>query len=362
MRDGRQLRICVYAISKNEAKFVERFCDSARQADLILIADTGSTDDTVMRAVESGAVVEHIRIHPWRFDDARNACLSLIPDDIDVCISLDLDEVMVPGWREEIELVWSPETTRLRYMYDWGSGSRFKYEKIHSRYGYRWKHTCHEVPVPDPRIQEKWVDTDKLLVQHLPDNTKSRGQYLDLLRISINEDPMCPRNAFYFARELTFYGEWSQAVESLKKYLAMPAATWNAERSYAYRLLGNAYSELGRRQDSETSHYMACMEAPDSREPWCSIAMFMYFNSRWPECYAYCIRALSITRREPIYTEDPAVWGHWPHDLASISAWHMGMWEESLKHAEIAVEKTPDDHRLQANLKFVSEHCAKVTV
>ncbi len=41
------MKICVYAISKNEASFVEQFCESAQDADLILIADTGSTDETV---------------------------------------------------------------------------------------------------------------------------------------------------------------------------------------------------------------------------------------------------------------------------------------------------------------------------
>ena len=34
----------VYAIAKNERQFVERFCEAAKDADLILVADTGSTD------------------------------------------------------------------------------------------------------------------------------------------------------------------------------------------------------------------------------------------------------------------------------------------------------------------------------
>lgn len=34
------MKIAVYAISKNEEMFVERFCNSAKDADLILIADT----------------------------------------------------------------------------------------------------------------------------------------------------------------------------------------------------------------------------------------------------------------------------------------------------------------------------------
>ena len=47
----RKLKIAVYAISKNEEEFVNRFCDSAKDADIILIADTGSTDVTFARAI-----------------------------------------------------------------------------------------------------------------------------------------------------------------------------------------------------------------------------------------------------------------------------------------------------------------------
>ena len=44
------MKIAVYAISKNEEQFVKRFCESAKDADLILIPDTGSTDNTVIEA------------------------------------------------------------------------------------------------------------------------------------------------------------------------------------------------------------------------------------------------------------------------------------------------------------------------
>ncbi|MFZ4600543.1 MAG: glycosyl transferase family 2, partial [Terrimicrobiaceae bacterium] len=71
------MRIAVYAISKNEEQFVERFCKSAEDADLVMIADTGSTDDTVGLARELGATVNRICITPWRFDKARDAALAL---------------------------------------------------------------------------------------------------------------------------------------------------------------------------------------------------------------------------------------------------------------------------------------------
>ena len=352
-------KICVYAISKNEKQFVKRFCESAKDADLIMIADTGSTDGMSDEARSFGAVVHDICITPWRFDHARNAALSLIPREIDICISLDLDEVMEDGWREEIERVWMfGRTTRLRYLFDWGCGIAFKYEKIHARHGYHWHHPCHEYPVPDGRIQEIWADTDKLLVSHHPDPTKSRGQYLDLLELSVKEDPECPRNGFYYARELTFHYRWNDAIEALNKYLSLPRATWQNERCYAMRLLGKAYDELGNQWQSESWYHRACGEAPNTREPWCELAMLMYRQQRWHECFAYSMRALQIKDKALVYTCDPAVWAHWPHDLASISAWNIGMKDVALEQAKLAVEKTPDDARLQANVNFILKEAA----
>src|SRR5690606_24024470 len=122
--------------------------------------------------------VYDICVSPWRFDVARNAALALVPADIDVCVSIDIDEVLEPGWREEVERVWEPgKTTLLRYVYDWGKGIVFEYEKIHARHGYYWKHPVHEVIVPDQRTKEVKAYTNKLLVRHLPDPSKSRAQY-----------------------------------------------------------------------------------------------------------------------------------------------------------------------------------------
>jgi tetratricopeptide (TPR) repeat protein len=349
-----RLKICVYAISKNEAHFVERFCKSAKNADLILIADTGSDDGLPEEARKHGAVVHDICITPWRFDLARNAALALVPRDYDVCISLDIDEILQPGWREEIERVWVEGTTRLRYMFDWGCGIQFYYEKIHARHGYMWHHPCHEYPVPDGRITEVWAHTDMLLAVHKPDPTKSRGQYMDLLALSVKEDPQCPRNAFYYARELSFNARWQESIDACKTYLALPRATWMNERCYAYRVMGRCYAELGQPWEAERAFQMAASEAPNTREPWCELAMLMYRSQRWEEAFAYAMRALRITDRQMVYTCDPEVWGAQPHDLASIAAWHLGLTDVAIEQGQKAVELSPDDARLRANLEWFS--------
>jgi len=345
------MKIVVYAISKNEAKFAKRFCEAAAAADLIFVADTGSTDETVQMLEDNGATVAHISIKPWRFDDARNAALALLPDDFDVCVSLDLDEVLQPGWRAEIERVWTEHTTRLRYGFDWGAGIVFQYEKIHARHGYHWHHPVHEYPVPD-RCDEVWADTDMLLVIHQPDPSKSRGQYLALLKTSIEEDPYCPRNAFYYARELSFHRQWKEAIEQAQRYLALPRATWVNERCYAMRVMGRSYEELGQWEPALKAFRNAAAEAPGTREPWHDLALCCYKLHRWPECFGAAMTCLAITQREKVYTCDPSVWGAAPHDLAAIAAWNLGIKDVAIEQGRRAVDLAPDDLRLRQNLEW----------
>lgn len=349
------MKIAVYAISKNEAKFVEQFCESAQDADLILIADTGSTDETVELARACGATVPEICITPWRFDKARDAALALIPRDIDVCISLDLDERLEPGWREEIERVWRlGETTRLRYKFDWGAGILFFYEKIHARHGYHWHHPCHEYPRPDARIAEVYAHTDMLLVSHHPDPTKSRGQYLDLLELSVKEDPHCPRNAFYYARELTFSRRWIDAIVALNKYLDNPNADWANERCYAMRVMAQSYEALGDREQAQVWLEKATEEAPNTREPWVELADLARRTDQWQLSYDCATRALTIEDKALVYTMDPSVWGAKPHDLLALAAHNIGLRDEAVEHGALAAQLAPHDPRLKSNLEFYS--------
>ena len=349
------MKIAVSAISKNEAQFVQRFCDSAKDADLICIADTGSTDDTVKLALECGARVHDICITPWRFDLARNAAIALLPRDIDVVISLDLDEVLEPGWREEIERVWElGKTTRLRYKFDWGCGISFFYEKIFARHGYRFHHAVHEYPRPDGRITEVYAHTDKLLVSHHPDPTKSRGQYMPLLELAVKEDPHCPRNAFYHARELTFYSRWDEAIVALKKYLEMPEANWPNERCYAMRLLGKAYGEKGNTIEALKWLRLAVAEAPGTREPWVELSIQCYRLGMWAESYAAAKSALEIKDKALVYTMDPSVWSDKPWDYASIAAWNLGLKDEAINLCQKALELAPNDNRIQRNLHYMT--------
>jgi len=188
------MRIAVYAICKNESQFVDRWMDSMSEADQVVVLDTGSTDDTVERLKKRGAQVTVELISPWRFDVARNRSLDLVSEDTDICVCTDLDEVFHPGWRAALERAWQPGAGQATYRYTWSfnpdgsEGVVFWYEKAHARYGYQWIHPVHEVlkwvgeGVPGPTVTVEGMQLD-----HHPDPTKSRGQYLPLLELSVEE-------------------------------------------------------------------------------------------------------------------------------------------------------------------------------
>src|SRR4051812_29184990 len=110
------MRIGVYSVALNESQFVERWATSAADADYLFVADTGSSDETVALLEQHGVHTAPIRVRPWRFDDARNAALSLLPDDLDIVMSLDMDEILTPGWRAKLEADWVEGCNRLRYL------------------------------------------------------------------------------------------------------------------------------------------------------------------------------------------------------------------------------------------------------
>ena len=42
-----------------------------------------------------------------------------MPEEADICVCTDLDEVFHPGWREALEKAWAPGTGQARYRYTW---------------------------------------------------------------------------------------------------------------------------------------------------------------------------------------------------------------------------------------------------
>lgn len=345
------MKVAVYTIALNEEQFVERWFRSAEGADYFLIADTGSTDRTIEIAKELGITVVPISVKPWRFDVARNASLALLPNDIDYCIALDMDEVLQPGWREELEKAHAQGVTRPTYRFitswnpDGSAGTEFDGFRIHSRYGYHWQHPIHEVPnaygIQEVRQRMNFE------IHHIPDDNKSRGQYLPLLKMAVDENPYSDRASFYYGRELYFNGLWEQAAEQFKSYLQLPTAVWPPERASAMNYLARVEptkAEYWCKKSLETSQ--------GRREPLVLLSKHYGSVKDWELSLEFAQSALLITEKKMDYIVEEFAWGYLPHDLAALAAWELGLYEVALEHGEKAVELNPTDERLQRNLVF----------
>lgn len=344
------MKIAVYTIALNEEQFVQRWYESAKDADHLLIADTGSSDATLSLAKKFGINVQSISIKPWRFDDARNAALKLLPEDIDMCVSLDMDELLVEGWRDHLENIKS-STSRPMYRYTWNfigekPGLQFRGDRIHARHGYVWKHPVHEILIPQG-IKEvhEWTDIE---IHHRADSSKSRGQYFSLLKLGAEEEPNSPRAALYYGRELFFRNQLEDAAKELFRYLSLPGAVWKAERAMALRYLAkcephNALSYLER----------AVHEDPKRREPRVDLMQHYYSMENWNGLFTNAKVVLEeLTENRVDYYREEKSWGALPYDLGALAAHRLGFREHALDWGKKALELEPDDERLVNNLRF----------
>lgn len=352
-------KIGVYAICKNEEKFVDRWLDSMKEADVIVVCDTGSTDGTIEKLKGRGAIVESIEIKPWRFDTPRNIAMDFLPDDVDICVSTDLDEILEPGWRDKIEKAWTKDTTRMKYSYTWnfnpdGSrGTTFLYEKIHRRHNFRWIKPVHEVldySGTDPDVYA--IDTT-IQLNHYPDPTKSRGTYLPLLELSLQEFPEDDRNAHYLGREYMFHGMFDKSIETLKSHLNMTTATWKNERCASMRFIARCYRFKGEFEEAESWLYRAIAEAPFLREPYVEMAQLGYLQEDWLRIYWMVEAALKITDRPYSYMDEAFCWDSTLYDLGALSCFYLGLLQQSLYYAEIACKMEPNEERYKSNYNSI---------
>lgn len=354
-------KICVYAITKNEGKFVDRWMDSMSEADEIIVTDTGSTDDTVEKLRNRGAVVYEEIISPWRFDVARNISLSHVPEDTDIAVCTDLDEVLLPGWRQAIEDAWQPGTTQGNYIFNWSLNDdgtpnmQLTYFKVHARHDYVWTCPVHEYLRYVGKEGEKKVFIDSMVLNHYPDATKSRGSYLPLLEMAVEEDPTGDRMRYYLGREYMFARRWQDCIDTLKIHLSLPTAWWREERCASMRWIARSYFEMGNKDECYRWFYRAIAELPTMRDAYVEFALSAYAGKDWLTVFFAASEALKITEKSHAYINAGYAWDYTPDDLKAIACYWLGMYSISLTHAEKALAMDPENERLRRNVELTRQ-------
>lgn len=346
----KQPKIAVYSIALNEIKHVDRYAEATKHADYRIVADTGSTDGTQEALKKHGITVHDIRVMPWRFDVARNVALSLVPTDADICLILDLDEVPEPKFFSKIRNKWVEGSDFGWITMD--TGNRWERDRLHSRSGWVWKYACHEV--------QKWYGPGEpkgclildATIYHKPDDSKSRGQYLTLLEMSVREEPLDPRQWTYMTREYYFHQRWDDVIRAGERMLECPGG-WDVEQAAVCRWVAEAYHWKEDKENCTKWYEKGAEILPSQGEPWYGVAVDAYRNNRWQACLTAAINAFEKPRSNH-YCHEAAIWDWKAYDLAGISAYNLGMYQEAVAFVTEAVKGGgPEADRIQRNLEFM---------
>lgn len=386
-------KVCVYAIAKNEIKFIDRWFESVKEADYVCVLDTGSTDGSFEKFLSLGIKCKQKIYKKFRFDVARNDSLKLIPADTDICVCVDIDEFFAPGWTKILKDNWNENIGRVRYRYTWNfnpdgsEGTVFMADKVHKYGKYVWTHPVHEILTEIEPTNLTTIDLPQIQLNHKADNQKSRSSYLPLLELSVKEHPEDDRNTHYLAREYMFHGEYKKAIKMFEKHLSLSTAKWDEERCASLRYIANCYTQLGKLKQqniaknndelqknnkntikntqnnakiSKMNYYfkkiikflhLAILTCNTAREAYFDLAIAYFENQNYDLSAVWFNEMFKIKNRELNYMSNPICWGYIPYDYLSMCYYHLG----DFKNAAIAASnalKFVNDERIKNNLKI----------
>ena len=223
-------KLCVYAICKNESKFIDRWVNSLKdEADCVVVLDTGSSDDSVekLKKYEPFVTVQQFNytkeIGYFRFDKARNDSLKLVPFDADICAVLDLDQVPRKGWSTIIKKHFQDGYQEVQgKIIDHDSNGLEKgswmSKNVHPNSGlWVWEKVIHEGISYHGSDIVRGIYDENFVIDHYPDETKDRSLYRELLEYACKEYPKDPYYGIFLGIELARRYDEDLAKEAFQR-------------------------------------------------------------------------------------------------------------------------------------------------
>lgn len=361
---GTIMKIAVYAICKNESVNVQGFLECAEEADYVVVCDTGSEDNTPqlieqMANQDKLTYVEAL-FDPFNFSTARNFCLNQVPADAEYCVYLDLDERLEEGWIDKLRTILTHRPTHVTMQMVNGrdsSGnpsSTYYQTRCHRRDGYDWKYPCHEILQCHIPNGDKSVISSDIVVEHFPDATKGRD-YLDLLKLGVEDYPDDQRALYYYGRELYYKGQYELAIEILDRACFAKDLWWDKQAASSMKHIAMCASSLGDQKMAETYFLRYLSYSTDEAEAWFDVAQYYYDLKQYHMALGYAKRCINLaqtqTKPNNFLFRDLSCWTWRPHDLAAYCSYHLQDYPGYAMHASIACKMNPNDERLQYNVK-----------
>lgn len=326
------MKICVYAIASNEELIARDWARTVvPEADGVYVLNTGSFDETSKVLKECGVHVadREPTNREWRFDEARNEALALVPEDTDFVVCLDLDDTISRDWRRELEDVINDrgmDADRVCYTYrdDFFAEGHPNHEytvgRIHKRHGYKWRGIVHESLEYTGEGIEHVANARRIRVDncrgHLSD------AHLPLLQRAVAEDPSS-RIQHRLCRAYCLAEEWGKCISAAEVLLRCTDAHC-VERGSACRYEGLAYLNRGDRESAVNCFERGCKEDASHRECLMEL-MNLYTKERaWDKVIEVSDRIFEIDLPTDDSFTECDCWREKPLLLYADALWNIG--------------------------------------
>ena len=260
------MRLSVALIVRDEETMLTGCLESIKDADEIVVVDTGSTDGTVEIARQYTDEVHEIE---WRddFAAARNYAKGLCTGDWIYSIDADhINETPVPEIKAEIDRIAGHSVASVLINNHHKAAWLWKNDP-----GIEWQGRVHEV-----LSQPATIDTA------VAQSIRPRGYANTKRNISLlQKEDDSPRTRFYLGREYFELGDYPEAIKWLRHYLTAPA--FSAEEAEAWLTLAKAYWYSSEGPDAREACLRAIGANPDFTEALYLMAEMTYepWRSKW---------------------------------------------------------------------------------
>lgn len=356
-------KICLYAIAKNESKNVDEWYETVKEADSIAVLDTGSSDDTVQKLKEHpNVIVEQKAYDHFRFDQARNDSLALIPEDCNICFTIDLDERLNPGWADILRNEWNPEKyNRGAYSYYYRD-DQFEQTRnwIHSK-DWTWLYPCHEAMGRNGVIwyqHHECLDLHgKIMVRHYPDHSKSRVNYMDLLALRSKENPEDGESFVYFIRENIIQCDYKRVLEYEEQIKESPNLFTNIQAGAALIYLGDAFCATGQIEKGIDCYQRSIIVNPKVRAGYVKLAQWLIETKKPEAAKDTLLTCLDQSEKTNKFTwvDNDQLWTWKVYDWLCVACYWSKEYIEALTYAKLALAADPGNQHIIQNIKRCEE-------
>lgn len=262
------MRVSAVLIVKNEAAVLARCLESVKDADEIIICDTGSTDGTLEVARQYTDQVFTDYVWEDHFAKARNHALAKATGDW--ILSIDADEFLTCPFSTVRDAASKGfMAVNVKMSAEYGQQQSFWFPRLFRRSdNVWWEGAVHNhLSVMGEDIVT--APTVTITFGYSPAHGLDQLRSLRILEKEVAEHPECVRERFYLGREYFYRGMYDKALPMLGRYVQQ--SRFLAEKAEAFLTMARAYWELHMPDDARDALAQALIIDPN----WSEACLFM---------------------------------------------------------------------------------------